>query len=229
MNESDVRLCAAAGANMLGFVVNYPVPVPWGLSGEQAAKLIAFVPPTIKSCIVTGGKMEDILSLAMELRPDYIQLHYKESFMETKHLAKVLLSHGIKTIKAISIKEDGSSEMPEFSSAGEAIAAFADTEVAAVLLDTRCAASPASPSRQLDIDFCRDIVQIPAKPLILSGGITGDNLGRILSVVIPFGIDILTGSEDSPGQKRKGKIDKICSIINQSSGSVQRPLDDRNF
>ena len=219
MNQADVRFCAASGAHMLGFVTNYPVSVPWGLTKDQAKELIACVPRAVKSCIVTGGKVEDIFVLAIELQPDYIQLHYKESFAETKYLAEALLSYGIKTIKAVPVKEDGSCEMPEFSSVAEAVTALSDTKVEAVLIDSRCAASPASSSRQLATDFCRDIVNISIKPLILSGGITGGNLNEILQDIAPFGVDILTGTEYAPGQKNKEKIERICRIISDNKSN----------
>ncbi|NLO41189.1 MAG: phosphoribosylanthranilate isomerase [Ruminiclostridium sp.] len=223
MNEQDIQLCAAAGANMLGFVINYPVPVPWALSKEQAKELLACVPEAVESCIVTGGNAEEILSLAVELRPDYVQLHYKESFEQTEYLAEALLSHGIKTIKAVPVRKDGSCEMPGFSSVAEAVSALSGTMVAAVLIDTRCAASPASSSRQLDAEFCRGIIQIAKKPLILSGGITADNLGQLLKHAAPYGVDILTGTEDAPGQKNSEKIEKICRTItigDRSLGSI---------
>ena len=213
MNESDIRLCAVSGADILGFVTNYPNPVPWNLSKEQTKKLLFCVPKTVKSCIVTGGKTEDILSLASELLPDYIQLHYRESFEETTYLAKALLSYGIKTIKAVPIKEDGSCEMPEFSSAYEAVAALSNTKITAILIDSRCAAFPSARSRRLDVDFCRSIVDLSKKPIILSGGVTGETLGKILKGVSPCGVDILTGTEDKPGQKNKEKIAKICRIL----------------
>ena len=144
MNALDIRLCAASGADILGFVTNYPVPVPWGLTKEQTKELLACVPRTVESCLVTGGKVEKILSLAAQLRPDYVQLHYKEGFAETKDLAEALLTYGIKTIKAIPVQEDGSCEMPGFSTVAAAITALAHTKIAAVLIDTRCAAAPTS-------------------------------------------------------------------------------------
>lgn len=213
MNALDIRLCAASGADILGFVTNYPVPVPWGLTKEQTKELLACVPRTVESCLVTGGNVAEILSLATQLRPDYVQLHYKESFAETRVLAEALLTYGIKTIKAVPVREDGSCEMPEFPTVTAAITALAHTTISAVLIDTRCAATPASRSRPLDPAFCRDLVQISQKPLILSGGLTGDNLGQILKAAAPYGVDILTGTEDAPGQKSKEKIEKICRII----------------
>lgn len=219
MNEVDVRLCAACGADLIGFVTDYPIPVAWQLTREQTRALLACVPPTVKSCIVTGGRVEDILSMALELRPDYIQLHYQESLAETKYLAETLLNYGIQTIKAIPIRKDGSCEMPEFSSVADAVSALAETKVSALLLDSRCAASPTSRSRLLDTEFCREMIELSLKPLILSGSITGDNLERILRTTIPFGVDILTGSEDVPGQKNRQKIEKICRLLAENKSN----------
>jgi shikimate dehydrogenase len=39
MNEKDIEICAGAGVLVLGFVVDYPVPVPWNLTPERAREL----------------------------------------------------------------------------------------------------------------------------------------------------------------------------------------------
>ncbi len=217
MNETDIRICASFGADILGFVVNYPVPVPWNITEERARELIACAPNVAGSCIVTGGRKEDILSLAASLKPDYIQLHYRETLEETRYLAEALLHFGIKTIKSVPVKEDGSCEMPEFASVAEAVAALSNTGVAAILIDSRCAASPALSSREPDIDFCRYIVSISEKPVILAGGITGDNIGRILKEAAPYGVDILTGTEDAPGLKSRVKCQRIGTAHNSAA------------
>ena len=41
MSPEDVKIAEAAGADALGFVTEYPVPVPWNLDREHAASLIA--------------------------------------------------------------------------------------------------------------------------------------------------------------------------------------------
>ena len=34
MSEADVEMAVSAGADSLGFVTEYPVPVPWNLSAR---------------------------------------------------------------------------------------------------------------------------------------------------------------------------------------------------
>ena len=60
-NAEQVRLCVASGADCVGFVVEYPIPVPWNLSREQAAELLSLVPPMVTRAVVTGGGPEAVL------------------------------------------------------------------------------------------------------------------------------------------------------------------------
>ena len=108
MNEEDVNLCVKAGVHTVGFVVDYPVPVPWNMTRAEARRLVEKVPPYVSSCVVTGGTVENILAVAEAVRPDLIQLHYQETLPEIKELAHRLGRQGIKTIKALRIERQGS-------------------------------------------------------------------------------------------------------------------------
>ena len=69
MRKEDVDLCCRIGADICGFVVEYPVQVPWNLLREQCAELLPAVSRPAKTCVVTGGEREKIISLALELKP----------------------------------------------------------------------------------------------------------------------------------------------------------------
>ena len=101
MNEEDVAFCQEVGVDILGFVTEYPLPVPWNLNRQEAAALLARVSLPHKSCIVTGGSPEKILDLARELKPDLIQLHYRESLEETSRIVEALTPLGIGIIKTV--------------------------------------------------------------------------------------------------------------------------------
>jgi phosphoribosylanthranilate isomerase len=45
-----------------------------------------------------------------------------------------------------------------------------------------------------------------AKPLILSGGLTPDNVERAISLLHPFAVDVASGVESAPGQKDLVKV-----------------------
>jgi len=64
MTEADIRLCVKAGADALGFVTEYPVPVPWNIDRETARKLVSKTPPFVTTTAVVGGTVENILQIS---------------------------------------------------------------------------------------------------------------------------------------------------------------------
>ena len=61
--EEDAALCVEAGADALGFVVEYPVPVPWTVDRDQAAAMMRRLPPFVVRVAVVGGDAETILGI----------------------------------------------------------------------------------------------------------------------------------------------------------------------
>ena len=202
----DVALCHALGVDIGGFVVEYPLPVPWNLMREEARLLLAGVQPPMQSCVVTGGSREKILALAKDLRPDYVQLHAHEMLSDAAHIAQVLRPLGIGVIKTLPLSPD--ERLAQFST--KDVLACAEllnaTEICAILVDARAPSNAAGPGTPVDVDFYRRVKRCAHKPVILAGGITPKNLPGLLSVVQPDIIDIMTGVEAAPGIKDEEKL-----------------------
>jgi phosphoribosylanthranilate isomerase len=54
-------------------------------------------------------------------------------------------------------------------------------------------------------------------PLILSGGITPDNVGEAIAAVRPFAVDSASGTEASPGVKDPAKVTALVQAVQQAS------------
>lgn len=214
--ERDVALCQRYGVDMAGFVVDYPEPVPWNLTPAEAAPLLAAARGRLATCVVSGGPPAKVLELARLLRPDAVQLHYKESFAETVYLAEELAKLGVQVFKALPIRADGRPEMAEFSTLAQAVAAFNQTAVARLLLDSRLAACPAASSRPLSSELYAEIAHHSQKPLVLAGGLNAANLPGILAALQPAAVDILSGAEAAPRQKDEQKIAAICAACGKN-------------
>jgi phosphoribosylanthranilate isomerase len=79
MSRNDINMAVAAGADSLGFVTEYPVPVPWNILRQRSAELIASAPPFVTTTAVVGGVVKDILAIAQTVKPHFLQLHGDET------------------------------------------------------------------------------------------------------------------------------------------------------
>jgi len=187
-------MCIRHGADMVGFVVEYPRPVPWNLSAAKARELIAAVPKPTKTCIVTGGSPDHVLRIAAATKPDAIQLHYNETLEDTAYLVRVLGKQGIKIIKAI---------FPNTPDLEKTAADFCAAGVYALLFDSRTPDN-AEHSGTADLSVYETLQRTVRCPVILAGGITPENAREITHRAKM--IDLMTGVETSPGVKDEVKV-----------------------
>lgn len=212
MNWDDITLCVDAGVHSLGFVVDYPQSVPWNLARTVATQLIRRVPPQVKTVVVTGGTVEDVVATAQVTRPDIIQLHHHETLEEVEELAVRLDEMGIKTIKALRIDEAGKCAF-EISQPAAAARALNKTRLAALLVDTYSTVTPGGSGLTVDLDAFAAIQKASWFPVILAGGLKPDNVGAIINRAKPCGIDVLSGVEYRPGSKDPLKVRRFVQAV----------------
>lgn len=208
----DIRLCVLAGANFVGFVVDYPQSVPWNLDRLSAARLIRLVPPKVKTVVVTGGTVDDVVATAQATRPDIIQLHHHETLEEIEELACRLGEMGIETIKALRI--DGAGQCAfEICQPAAAARALNKTRLSALLVDAYSASMPGGSGRTVDLTTFAIVKEASQFPVILAGGLKPDNVGAIINQVKPYGIDVLSGVEYHPGRKHALKVRQLMEAV----------------
>jgi len=212
MNADDVYLCVQAGVHSVGFVVDFPVPVPWNLTKAEARKLIQKAPPFVSSCVVTGGSIEKIMAIAKATRPNIVQLHYQETLSEVKEIAHRLSRMGIKTVKALRIDSDGNCAF-EFPDPAEAVRALAETKISALIVDAYTASLPGGTGVMVDRSTFKIIRQETSLPIILAGGLNPANVRQIIQDINPYAVDVLTGVEERPGQKDPKKVNQFMQVI----------------
>jgi len=80
-------------------------------------------------------------------------------------------------------------------------------QVDAFLADSYSAAMPGGTGRTADWDRVRRFVKEAAPtPVILAGGLTPENVREAVRRVRPWGVDVSSGVEVSPGRKDIGKV-----------------------
>lgn len=217
-NAEQVRLCVEAGADCVGFVVEYPVTVPWNLSRGQAGELMALVPPMVARAVVTGGDAEQILELARLLRPHFVQLHTDNSLAETAVIARELAPLGIGLVRALRIDVATQQACGEIAEPVAAALALQQTGVAAILVDARTENMPAGTGRSVDWETALGIRRALSVPLVLAGGLTPENVRAAVERVGPYAVDVISGVEVS-------RTVKSPELVREFIRQAKRPSD----
>lgn len=212
MNGHDVHLCERAGVDTVGFVVDYPVPVPWNLTINEAKDLIQNVSPFVSTCIVTGGPVEKVVNIANKARPNIVQLHYQETLDEIREIADTLMLKGIKTLKALRIGKNG---MCDFEIRDPVLAAkeLSKTGISAILVDSYSESRPGGTGVMVSTSIFKKIQQETTVPVILAGGLNPDNIYSLIKEFHPYAVDVLTGVEEKPGKKSGERINHFMKNV----------------
>lgn len=202
-HRADVALCVAAGADALGFVVEYPQPTPWTLTRTQAAALMRLVPPFISRVMVVGGDAPTILDLCAATQPDAVQLHGDESEAVVTAVAAGLHATRTQIIKALRIRPtaNGDTTEPATPEAWATLAQrFLSAGAHAILLDAKADHRPGGTGQTFDWQIAQAVAAVTG-PVILAGGLTPANVGNAIATVRPYAVDVISAVEDA--QRRK--------------------------
>lgn len=215
MKEEDIKTCVQLGVERIGMVVEYPLSVPWNLTAERAASLRNCIPGGYTACIVVGGSTEEIMDRVTKVRPDMVQLHYRENLTQVRDLTARLQPLGVGVIKTIPMTKESCLEQFGTDDVMKAVELLNDTDVDEYLVDPRHGDDVGSKNLKLDTELAKAVIQVSAKPVIVAGGLTADNLAEVVERTSCAHVDLMNGSEDAPGQKNPDKIKQIVDLLNQ--------------
>ncbi len=212
----DVNLCVRLGADILGFVVEYPRPVPWNLDAQTAKGLIEAARGRAETCIVTGGAPERVISLARETGADCVQLHCDETPAQAACIVKAL-GDKARVVKAL---------YPDTPDLAKTAAAFEAAGVYALLLDPRVP-SRAHDGGAADLSAWRELRDAASCPVILAGGIAPENVASMIRQTGARYIDLMSGVESSPGIKDASKLEALFRALSAEEAIPLTPSSDR--
>ncbi len=218
MREEDVEAGIRHGVDILGFVVDYPVPVPWNMDLSRAEELIKHFRNVSGStlvngvalsrcCVVSGGPVDKILNIDRVLNPDYFQLHYKETADDIRALKAEGLA--AKIVKTVPLKEADRLAQSGKSDIAECAKVFEEAGADIVLVDARGPENASNSANLIDAALYKAVKQAVNIPVMAAGGITPENVGDIVDILKPDIIDMMTGIEISPGVKSEERIESI--------------------
>jgi phosphoribosylanthranilate isomerase len=181
-NFDDAAMAAGLGANALGFI--FASVSPRNIEPATAKEIIKRLPPFIKTVgVFVNEEIDKIRCIATSCGLDAIQLHGDE----TPEICEALMP---RTIKAIRVKDDfDTSHLLSYRG-----------KVRAFLLDTYSEKAVGGTGKTFNWDKAIEINSIGI-PVILAGGLTPSNIAEAIKKVKPYGVDVNSGIEKSPGIK----------------------------
>jgi len=184
-NPEDAVTAVDAGADALGFM--FYEQSPRLVSFKQAATIIGEVPPLVAKVGVFVNPSDDMVRRAIaEAGIDTLQFHGEEP-------PDFCRRFGLKIIKAFRVRD------------ADSMAAAHSYATEAWLLDSFVAGQHGGTGAQFNWDLAADAVR-KHKRVILAGGLSPANVAEAVRKVRPFGLDVSSGVESTPGKKDPGKV-----------------------
>jgi phosphoribosylanthranilate isomerase len=184
-NAADALVAAEAGADAIGFV--FCPSSPRCVSLETAGKVNRELPPSVMRVGVFVDAPEDLVwSAIRECRLNLLQFHGKEP-------PEDCVKFGVMSMKAFRVKDAASLE------------GVTEYPTDAWLLDAYAPDRAGGTGATFNWELARE-AQRHGRPIFLAGGLTPENVTDAIRKVQPFGVDVSSGVEASPGRKDHAKV-----------------------
>ncbi|MGE6686444.1 phosphoribosylanthranilate isomerase [Stutzerimonas stutzeri] len=181
----DALTAAKAGADAIGLV--FYAKSPRAVDVRQAREIVAALPPfvTTVGLFVNASRCE-INEILDAVPLDMLQFHGDETPAQCEGFHRPWF-------KALRVGngEDIESQVARYANAS------------GILLDTFVAGVPGGTGERFDWSL---IPAALAKPLILAGGLTAENVQQAIAQVRPYAVDVSGGVEASKGVKDASKV-----------------------
>ena len=209
-DPADALFAADAGADAIGLVFHRPSPRDVDL--ERAHSIARAVPPFVATVGLFVNPARDDVRRALDMLPlSLLQFHGDET-------DDFCAQFGRPYLKALRVKP-GVSRVDLLQS----FAGFRGAS--AILADAYRAGVVGGTGETFDWDLLpsqRDV------RIVLSGGLTPDNVGDGIARVRPWAVDVSSGVESSPGVKDCAKIARFIDAVHRADladrGTEQRQV-----
>lgn len=192
----DALLAIDLGAAALGF--NFYPRSPRYISVRQAARILEKLPPMVAriGVVVNWGSSRELRRLVHVLGLDGIQLHGDETIEMARALKPLVV------VKGFRISENFK------------ITSLKNYPAAAILLDGFAAGKFGGTGQTFDWSIARKAARFHR--IILSGGLTPNNVGEAIRQAKPFAVDVASGVEYSEGRKDPRKMKLFFQAVKEA-------------
>lgn len=204
-NLEDAQAAIDAGADLLGF--NFYAKSPRYVSPEVACAIVERIRsshrvPTLIGVFVNSS-LEEVRSVLQAVNLDLAQLHGDEP---PEFLAR-LNERGFKALRPVSA-EDAETNAARYAPHGS-------TEPV-LMIDAYRKDRYGGTGHVGDWSTAAKLAR--RYPILLAGGLTAENVAQAIRQVKPWGVDVASGVESSPGEKDVEKMREFVAKAKAANG-----------
>ena len=182
----DARVAADAGADAIGLIF---AESPRRVSVEEAREIASILPDgVLKVGVFVDAGPQEVLRISREVGLDYAQLHGNE----TPETVTVLQEAGVKVMKALRVRDEYS------------LAAIEGCGADLVLLDAWSERARGGTGERFDWQLAKSLKG--RGNIVVSGGLTPENVREAIEYFEPYGVDASSSLEDVPGKKNGERV-----------------------
>ena len=194
-NLQDAQTAVSAGADSLGFV--FYSKSPRSVEPAVAKSIIAQLPPFVLPVgVFVNQEHTTIRNIFDECGLAFAQLHGDETAAFCESLDRPVL-------RALRLRDRGS------------LLALAEYKgrmgVRGLVVDAFSSETYGGTGQTVDWSLAREVAN--AAPILLAGGLTPHNVQEAVQQVQPYGVDVSSGVEHSPGKKDPEKIRAFIQAV----------------
>jgi phosphoribosylanthranilate isomerase len=216
-NLDDAQLAAELGADALGFVFS---PSTRHVTAEQVARITPHLPASVERVgVFPALAAEDIAAIAHQAGLNAVQLHGGVNHGLLGQLSKIF-DGKIKIIQTVHWHVDGG------AAAGTSVAEHLKTIAAEgitdrVLIDSKVGAATGGTGTSFDWEVARATFDEAGAgiKLIVAGGLNPENVAEAIHRLNPWGVDVASGVETTPGQKSSERLAAFVRVAREAAKS----------
>lgn len=195
-DPAEARQAAEYGVDAIGLVF---AKSPRQVNPETARLIVRAVPPFVQTVgVFVNESPRRIRDIVAHCGLDLVQLHGEEK----PDVCEALAPRAVKAARVRTCEDI------------EALSAY-NGMVRAFLLDAWSPDTHGGTGQTFDWSIVTEAGKALAEPVILAGGLNPQNVAHAVEQVRPWGVDVSSGVEISPGRKDMEKIRRFVEAVRE--------------
>ncbi len=208
-NLEDALLAVEAGADAVGFV--FYEKSPRCVTVEAVREIVARLPESVEKVgVFVGGSPEGLGEIMRQCPLTIAQIYPREPLALTDEFFR---NFSFRVISAISTGAIGDDQMSGFYASNEV-----RDQIVAALFDSGNSERPGGTGEAFDWEMTGDLTDLTNRiglKVIVAGGLTPANVARAIRILRPWGVDVVSGVEASPGKKDPEKVRAFVKAVRE--------------